>query len=165
MVAIFLALLFLNQELVVAVFLKLKWKAPSQFIEPVLLNVAFDRSPSQTICAFESRSKHFPSAFTQIKKSISVGVASTEIETFPALLVNVLKPVVSLVTFVKGSLAFFNPQVSCAKEAKGKRRARTIQFFISHYCSLKIIVAPASTDFCLLNSSLAFFSARLQNCI
>src|SRR5688572_18454251 len=110
-------------------------------MEPVFLKVAFDRSPSHIINAVDSRSKHLGSPFIQIKKSISVGLASAEMETLPTLPLKLLKPVVSLLTLVKGSLVCFKPQVSWALDAKGIRKKRVSQLFISHYCSLKIITA------------------------
>jgi hypothetical protein len=76
-------------------------------------------------------SKHFGSLVIQRKKSISVGVASTEIFSFIPFTVNGTNPVDILVWWVKASVSFFSLQLSCWAEAKtGIRNKRAQIVFI-----------------------------------
>jgi len=141
-VFIFLSINLCNWDGVVAEFLNEKWKAPSQFIDPEFRKFCLYRSPSKFIWMVEDSSKHFCPLVNQRKKSISLLVASTEIETGVPVWPKLTKPVEIFVWCVNGSVDFFNWQVSCAATINGTtNRVNTKIFFIkccwnknSHCC-------------------------------
>ena len=110
---------------------------------PLFLKLAFSLVPSNKIVAVEELSKHFesPAPFSEKKKSISAGFASIDNKMRSETVLNGMKPVESLISWVKSSVVLVNLQ-SCAGQHNGKRKRVATINFMSGLFPLKIVIVP-----------------------